>query len=78
MRHTREQTNAEYENTRACRVYVSNVVPGFLQTARYATALMEAITEFQGIPNDVPEAVAARVARSRFLYEGGHRFAVLC
>lgn len=28
-------------------------------------------------PNDVSEAVAARVARSRFLYEGGHRFVVL-
>ncbi|MGH8919455.1 MAG: DUF5753 domain-containing protein, partial [Actinomycetes bacterium] len=43
----------------------------------YATALMDTITAFQGTPNDVPEAVAARVARSRFLYEGGHHFVVL-
>lgn len=77
MRRTQETVNTEYEKAQTCRVYVSNVVPGFLQTAPYATALMETITDFQGTPNDVPEAVAARVARSRFLYEGGHRFAVL-
>ena len=34
---------------------------------------MERITAFQGIPDDV----AARVTRSRFLYEGGHRYIVL-
>jgi hypothetical protein len=38
---------------------------------------MGQITAFQGTPNDVSEAVAARVARSRFLYEGGHRYVVL-
>jgi predicted kinase len=38
---------------------------------------MEQITRFQGTPNDVAEAVAARIARSRFLYEGGHRYVVL-
>ncbi len=35
------------------------------------------ITRFQGTPDDVAEAVAARVARSRFLYEGSHRYVVL-
>ncbi|MCX5303115.1 helix-turn-helix domain-containing protein [Streptomyces sp. NBC_00160] len=59
------------------RVYVSNVVPGFLQTTAYATALLGSITRFQGTPDDVTEAVAARVARSRFLYEGTHRYAVI-
>jgi transcriptional regulator with XRE-family HTH domain len=66
-----------YAQTGVTRAYVSNVVPGFFQTPAYAAALMEAITDFQGTPNDVSEAVAARVARSRFLYEGGHRFIVL-
>jgi hypothetical protein len=36
---------------------------------------MNQITTFQGTPNDVAEAVAARVARS--LYQGGHRYVVL-
>ena len=51
--------------------YVSGQAPGF------ATVFMGQITAFQGTPNDVSEAVAARVARSRFLYEGGHRYVVL-
>lgn len=38
---------------------------------------MGQITSFQGTPNDVAEVVAARVARSRFLYEGGNRYVVL-
>ncbi|MFF3085611.1 helix-turn-helix domain-containing protein [Streptomyces nojiriensis] len=75
----RAQENAYASNAQAAlqRVYVSNVVPGFLQTPAYATALLTSITRFQGTPDDVTEAVAARVARSRFLYEGTHRYAVL-
>ncbi|MFI7174639.1 helix-turn-helix domain-containing protein [Streptomyces spororaveus] len=77
MRRAQEDWYARHEQTRMCRSYVSNAVPGFLQTPAYANALMQSITDFQGTPNDVTEAVAARVARSRFLYEGGHRFVVL-
>ncbi|MEV7906603.1 helix-turn-helix domain-containing protein [Streptomyces anulatus] len=77
MRKVQEDWYALHEQTRHCRVYLSNVPPGFLQTPAFATALMSQITAFQGTPNDVAEAVAARVARSRFLYEGGHRYVVL-
>ncbi len=77
MTKVQEDFYSLHEQAQVCRVYVSNVVPGFFQTPAYATALMETITDFQGTPNDVPEAVAARVARSRFLYEGGHRFVVI-
>jgi transcriptional regulator with XRE-family HTH domain len=77
MRKTQEDVYDRYAHSGVTRAYVSNVVPGFFQTPAYATALMEAITDFQGTPNDISEAVAARVARSRFLYEGGHRFVVL-
>ncbi|MFJ4669612.1 helix-turn-helix domain-containing protein [Kitasatospora purpeofusca] len=77
LRRVQEDFYALHQQARVCRVYVSNVIPGFLQTPAYATALLSAITRFQGTPNDVPEAVVARVARSRFLYEGNHRFVVL-
>ncbi|MEU8965889.1 helix-turn-helix transcriptional regulator [Streptomyces sp. NPDC048491] len=77
MRTVQEDWYALHEQTRVCRVYVSNVPPGFFQTTGFATALMGQITAFQGTPNDVAEAVATRVARSRFLYEGGHRYVVL-
>ncbi|MFD5097411.1 helix-turn-helix domain-containing protein [Streptomyces albidochromogenes] len=77
MRKVQQDWNTLHERTRVCLVYVSNVPPGFFQTPGFATALMEQITAFQGTPNDVAEAVAARNARSRFLYEGGHRYVVL-
>jgi transcriptional regulator with XRE-family HTH domain len=66
-----------YEHVRHFRVYCSNVVPGLFQTAAYAEALLSSIATFRQAPNDVAEAVAARVARARFLHEGDHRFAVL-
>ncbi|MGW1305725.1 DUF5753 domain-containing protein [Streptomyces sp. NPDC002514] len=77
MRRAQEDVLARNAAARTCRAYVSNVIPGFLQTAGYAEALMRSITEFQGTPDDIAEAVAARLARSRFLYEGDHRFVVL-
>ncbi|WP_327207231.1 helix-turn-helix domain-containing protein [[Kitasatospora] papulosa] len=77
MRQVQQDWYDLHEQTRICRVYLSNVPPGFLQTPAFATALMNQITRFQGTPEDVAEAVAARVARSRFLYEGGHRYVVL-
>ncbi|MFI6730549.1 helix-turn-helix domain-containing protein [Streptomyces atratus] len=77
MRKVQQDWYTLHEQTRHCRVYLSNVPPGFLQTPAFATALMNQITTFQGTPDDVAEAVAARVARSRFLYEGGHRYVVL-
>ncbi|TMR23907.1 helix-turn-helix domain-containing protein [Nonomuraea turkmeniaca] len=66
-----------YEQVRHFRVYCSNVVPGLFQTPAYAEALLSSIAAFRDAPNDVTEAVAARVARARFLHEGNHRFAVL-
>jgi len=77
MRRTEEEVVPLYERTRLMRVYCSTVVPGLLQTAGYATGLLRAITEFREIPDDVAEAVAARVARSHVIREGDHRFAIL-
>ncbi|WP_432748071.1 Scr1 family TA system antitoxin-like transcriptional regulator [Streptomyces sp. JH002] len=38
---------------------------------------MRSIADFQGAPDDVAEAVCARLSRARYLYEGRHRFVVL-
>ncbi|RSS87043.1 XRE family transcriptional regulator [Streptomyces sp. WAC05292] len=66
-----------YQRTRCFRVYCSNVVPGLLQTHPYATALLSAISTFQGTPNDAADAATARLDRSRIIYEGNHRFVLL-
>ncbi|MET7718696.1 helix-turn-helix transcriptional regulator [Streptomyces sp. NPDC005407] len=77
MKRLQEASTPLYERTRLFRVYASHVVPGFLQTPGYATALMGTIAAFRGTPDDVSEAVEARMRRSHVLYEGEHRFATL-
>ncbi|WP_316529556.1 helix-turn-helix domain-containing protein [Kitasatospora brasiliensis] len=77
LRLAQERVIGDYERTRLFRIYVSNVLPGFFQTAEYATALMRSITDFQGTPDDVAAAVPARLARAQLMYTGAHRFAVL-
>lgn len=77
MRRVHEQTVPLYQRTRHFRVYASNVVPGMLQTADYATGLLRSITAFQGTPDDVADAVQARMDRSRVVRDGNHRFALL-
>jgi transcriptional regulator with XRE-family HTH domain len=77
LRRLQESRVPLYERTRQFRVYCSQVVPGLFQTPGYAGALLSAITSFHGTPNDVEEAVAARMARSRVVQSGEHRFAVL-
>ncbi|PSJ29050.1 transcriptional regulator [Streptosporangium nondiastaticum] len=77
LRRLQESYVPLFERTRVFRVYCSNVVPGVLQTHAYATALLSAITDFHGTPNDVAEAVEARLTRSHVVREGDHRFALL-
>ncbi|MFE2266274.1 helix-turn-helix domain-containing protein [Streptomyces griseosporeus] len=64
-----------YERTRAFRVYSSSVMPGFVQTYEYATALLESVARVHGTVNDVDEAAAARVERSQIIRESGRTFA---
>ncbi|KIF75729.1 XRE family transcriptional regulator [Streptomyces sp. 150FB] len=66
-----------FERTRHFKVYCSNVVPGFLQTPGYAAALLRSIASFRNLPDDVADAVAARVKRSNVVREGDHRFAIV-
>ncbi|MGW3570144.1 helix-turn-helix domain-containing protein [Streptomyces sp. NPDC000941] len=66
-----------YDRTSLFRVYCSNVVPGLLQTHGYAEALLSTISQFQGTPNDAADAATARLARSRVIHEGRHRFVLL-
>lgn len=77
MRQLQESSARLYEHTRLFRVYASHVIPGYLQTPGYATALMGTIAGFRGTPDDVSEAVKARMRRSHVLNEGDHRFATL-
>jgi hypothetical protein len=77
MRRVQETRRSLYEKTRLFKVYVSTVMPGFTQTPGYAKALMSMITEFQQTPDDVDDAVRARISRNRILGSEGHQFTLL-
>ncbi|MFE2070499.1 helix-turn-helix domain-containing protein [Streptomyces sp. NPDC059467] len=74
LRRLQESTGDLYQQTKIFRVYVSDVVPGFLQTPGYAAALLTSIAGFRGTPDDVSDAVAARMRRNAVLSNGAHRF----
>ncbi|GAA5032698.1 helix-turn-helix domain-containing protein [Streptomyces siamensis] len=77
LKQLQESSTPLYERTRHFRVYASHVIPGYLQTPGYATALMGTIATFRTTPDDVNQAVQARMQRSRVIHEGDHRFATL-
>ncbi|MFJ4621335.1 helix-turn-helix domain-containing protein [Streptomyces sp. NPDC088812] len=74
LRRLQESTGDLYQQTRMFRVYVSDVIPGFLQTPGYAAALLSSIADFRGTPDDVNDAVAARMRRNAVLNNGARRF----
>lgn len=63
-----------YERTKLFRIYEHNVIPGLFQTAEYCSAMLSFWINFLGAPNDLEEAVAARMERQRVIYRGGKRF----
>ncbi|WP_407560678.1 helix-turn-helix domain-containing protein [Streptomyces sp. 184] len=66
-----------FKATELFRVYSASLVPGFLQTEGYATGVLSSVARLQDIPDDVSDAVAARLERSRIIQEPGHRFVLL-
>lgn len=77
LRRNQEARVPLFERTRVFKAYCSAVVPGLVQTPQYAQALLSAISSFHGTPDDVADAVAARMNRNRVLREGSRRFALL-
>jgi hypothetical protein len=77
MRRAQETSARLYEKTSLFKVYLSTVMPGFVQTPGYAAALMSMITEFRQTPDDVADAVRARISRNRILATQGRRFTMI-
>lgn len=60
--------------TRLFRVFEPTFIPGLLQTAEYARArFAQSITVFK-VPNDINEAIRARIRRQEILYQPDKRF----
>ncbi|HKT01543.1 MAG TPA: helix-turn-helix transcriptional regulator [Rugosimonospora sp.] len=68
---------ALYEQTAVFRIYEHNVIPGLFQTADYTAAMLSFWIDFLETPNDLGDAVAARMERQHVMYQRGKRFAVV-
>jgi transcriptional regulator with XRE-family HTH domain len=66
-----------YERTSLFRIYEHNVIPGLLQTADYAAAMLSFWIDFLGTPNDLDAAVATRMERQRIIYSRDKQFAIV-
>ena len=66
-----------YEQTARFRIYEHNVIPGLFQTSAYCAAMLSFWIGFLEVPDDLDEAVAARMERQRVLYQTGKRFEVV-
>lgn len=63
-----------HERTALFRIYEPGIMPGLFQTPDYASAIIAHVIELDQIPNDVEDAVAARMERQRVLHTGDRRF----
>ncbi|GAA1923250.1 helix-turn-helix domain-containing protein [Streptantibioticus ferralitis] len=66
-----------YAKTKVFRIWHPTVVWGTLQTAEYAAETFKQVVDYYEIPNDTEAAVAKRLERQRYLYEGNRIFNVL-
>lgn len=77
LRRLQEPANPLFLRTRSFKSYCPAVVPGFLQTPGYASALLSSIAAFREVPDDTEQAAAARMNRNRILADGTRRFSLL-
>ncbi len=56
------------------RVYETTFIPGLLNTAGYAAAMLRFWAGLMSLPADIDTAVAARMERQNVLYAGKRRF----
>ncbi|RAJ34630.1 helix-turn-helix protein [Kitasatospora sp. SolWspMP-SS2h] len=77
LRHAQQARVPLYVRTSRFHAYSSRVVPGALQTKGYAGALLRMVADVRRTPDDVSDAVDARLARSRIVFDGGRRLVVV-
>ncbi|MGW0670780.1 DUF5753 domain-containing protein [Streptomyces sp. NPDC002746] len=67
---SKAQRSGIYQETRSFRVYSCGVLPGMLQTEAYARGILRKIRRFRSLPDDVEDAVQARLERSAATLRG--------
>src|SRR5205814_2077301 len=62
------------ERTKLYRGFENTVIPGLIQTPEYARARFAQVVMVHRVPNDINEAVKARMQRQEMLYRPDKRF----
>ncbi|MCY0947165.1 helix-turn-helix domain-containing protein [Streptomyces antarcticus] len=66
-----------YQKTRVFRIWEPTTIWGTIQTADYAENIFNQVLHFYETPADTEAAVAKRLERQKYLYEGSRIFNVL-
>jgi len=66
-----------YKKTKVFRIWEPNIIWGTLQTAEYAEAVFGEVSRLYETPGDMEAAVAKRLERQHYLYQGDRIFNVL-
>lgn len=77
MKHCQKKEIPLYQRTKLFRIYEPGLVPGLFQTAEYASAVIAHVIVLHQIPDDLEDAVAARLERQRVLRTGDRRFLIV-
>ncbi|GAA2628505.1 helix-turn-helix transcriptional regulator [Streptomyces vastus] len=72
-----QQAIPVYGKTKVFRIWHPTVVWGTLQTSEYASEVFKQVVSYYGIPDDAEAAVAKRLERQQYLYQGDRIFNVL-
>ncbi|WP_235204345.1 helix-turn-helix domain-containing protein [Nocardia otitidiscaviarum] len=73
-RHRQHQSIRIESKAKQIRNWQPQVIPGLLQTADYAEAILRYGVELFRVPDDVAAGVSTRMERQRILYRRGRRF----
>lgn len=74
----RQQANLHLEaQTTTLRAFESAIIPGLLQTADYARAVLTGFVRTHNTPDDVEDGVRTRIQRQEVLYDASKHFQFL-
>ena len=74
LKHFQDSWRPLYEQTLLFRVYETTYIPGLLNTAGYASAILRFWAGLMNLPADIDTAVAARMDRQNVFHDGKRRF----
>ncbi|MCD0450583.1 helix-turn-helix domain-containing protein [Actinocorallia sp. API 0066] len=77
LRQVQESYLPLWERTTRFRLYEPAIVPGLFQAPAYAEAVLRSVISFNRIPDDLDEAVEARMYRRKVLEDRHRTFAVI-